>query len=206
MKHILLAGLLSFAFAAQSAEAGFVVFTDRTAWVNAVSGTITTDPFDNDIARSNQFTFDSGVVSTLQVDNGQPHEVIGGTYTTGVNNAEFLTTWDFPSLISGFGGDFTSTTSFGKLQVTGNFNGVGDETVVFSDFLSGDGDGFLGIVSMVPISSVLWSAPDREQWYVDNLSFVAVSPVPEPSTFALLSIGGIALVGYGARRKRQQAA
>lgn len=30
-------------------------------------------------------------------------------------------------------------------------------------------------------------------------------PVPEPSTFALLAIGGIALVGYGWRRKRQQA-
>ncbi|QDU45246.1 PEP-CTERM motif protein [Symmachiella dynata] len=30
--------------------------------------------------------------------------------------------------------------------------------------------------------------------------------VPEPSTFALLGIGGLALVGYGWRRKRQQAA
>lgn len=32
-----------------------------------------------------------------------------------------------------------------------------------------------------------------------------VAAVPEPSTFALLGIGGIALVGYGVRRKRQQA-
>lgn len=30
--------------------------------------------------------------------------------------------------------------------------------------------------------------------------------VPEPSTFALVAIGGIALVGYGVRRRRQQAA
>ena len=30
--------------------------------------------------------------------------------------------------------------------------------------------------------------------------------IPEPSTFVLLGIGGIALIGYGARRKKQQAA
>ena len=30
--------------------------------------------------------------------------------------------------------------------------------------------------------------------------------VPEPSAFALLGIGGVALVGYGWRRKRRRAA
>jgi len=36
--------------------------------------------------------------------------------------------------------------------------------------------------------------------------FPSTAVVPEPSTFALLGIGGIALVAYGWRRKRQQAA
>ncbi len=39
-----------------------------------------------------------------------------------------------------------------------------------------------------------------------NDSPVGETVIPEPSTFALLSIGALALVGYGCRRKRRKAA
>jgi hypothetical protein len=34
---------------------------------------------------------------------------------------------------------------------------------------------------------------------------VGVDPVPEPSTFALLGVGAIALIGWGMRRSKQPA-
>lgn len=50
------------------------------------------------------------------------------------------------------------------------------------------------------------SAPNEfDGHYADNAS-VTYSIIPEPSSFMLLSIGGIALVGYGWRRKRQRIA
>lgn len=48
---------------------------------------------------------------------------------------------------------------------------------------------------------------DTEQLILNAVEFEASSTaVPEPSSLVLLGIGGIALVGFGARRKRQQAA
>ncbi len=41
--------------------------------------------------------------------------------------------------------------------------------------------------------------------FADTAS-LTITAIPEPSTFALLSIGGLALVGYGWRRKRELAA
>lgn len=44
---------------------------------------------------------------------------------------------------------------------------------------------------------------DNQAYFGPNFT---IATVPEPSTFALLTIGGLALAGYGWRRKRQQAA
>lgn len=49
------------------------------------------------------------------------------------------------------------------------------------------------------------NAGNTQAYFGPNFTFTATA-VPEPSTFALLGIGGIALVGYGWRLKRQQAA
>ncbi|MFT4824901.1 MAG: hypothetical protein ACJASY_000059 [Halioglobus sp.] len=182
---------------APSSFAALMVFTDRTLWENAVSGPITTDPFDNNMGTANVINFDSGVVST-RLNSGQPHIISGGRFDTGVGNGSDITTWVFPMDIIAFGGDFTSTTTAGGLQVIGDFNGAGDMTVTFSDYLAGSGNGFLGIVGMSSFSSVVWDAPSAEQWQIDNLSFAA--QVPSPATLALVGLG-FAGLGWSRRKK-----
>ena len=55
---------------------------------------------------------------------------------------------------------------------------------------------FVNVSFSQPLSVIAFEAT----WTDDHVV------VPEPSTFALLGIGGLALVGYGVRRQRQQAA
>lgn len=66
---------------------------------------------------------------------------------------------------------------------------------------------FLGFVSSDPFTTITLTVPSQQSWVVADFgygSWNGVSPVPEPSTWAML-LAGIAALGFTARRRRATA-
>lgn len=193
----------------------FTVYTDRTAWEAALgNATITTDTFDNVKSVQRSITFDSGVVSTGNGPGRVFNQVDFGTYSGGINGDGDIPsdiffdtiTWSFPQAIIGFGADWRGTASIEPIVVTGNFDGIGDQTVSFSSSLSFPGNGFLGIIGLAPFSSITFNTDNTVLgngpfFYADNLSFAAAPPATPVPTPALLP--GLVGMGVAAWRKRR---
>ncbi len=166
--------------------AALMVFTDRTAWENAIIGLIIDDPFDNSPISAPTLIFDSGVVSTV-ANPSQPHSIESGVFQTGVGFGTDITTWVFPNETFGFGGDFSQVNINDGLEVIGNFNGTGDLVVSISGALAGSTSGFVGIVGMSSFSEIIWNAQGPDFWQIDNLAFSAAVPVP--ASWLILGLG-----------------
>ena len=188
------------------------IFTDRALWQDAVSGAITTDPFDNPIAAAVVINLDSGIVSTgigsgtQLVDNGV---YVAAVDTDGAVSDFESITWDFPYAITAFGADWGETATAEGLLLIGDFDGTGSITInFFTELVDNGGTGFLGIIGNVPFNMITFESggvPEsniiNEAFYVDNVAFVAATQVPEPATLALLGLG---LLGIGFARRRRQ--
>ncbi|MEQ8974638.1 MAG: PEP-CTERM sorting domain-containing protein [Coleofasciculus sp. C1-SOL-03] len=151
------------------------VFTDRTAWQETVSG-ITTETFSTPQSSSQNLLLENGIQVTgvSSVETGQ-------FYTSTPSRSESVE-FEFPSQILGFGADFSSTTSNGGLTVSGLFDEIpGVDTVVFSEYLQGQGTGFLGIVADTAFNSLSFAMQSpplaisaaNEAFQMDNFSFAS---------------------------------
>lgn len=216
--HLSLAALLvilGVSSSSRRALAAITVFTDRAAFETAVGGTVVTETFEaSPLGALAVGTTDLGLVSmTIDGNSEGTNEIrdfgnvngsreFHGDIDTGA--ATFIdVTFDLP-LVRGFGGDFASTTTGDLLTVT-----VAGTTIEFDNFLSGDGDGFLGVTSDVPFANITFRSEDLtsfgEAFQLDNLSFAPpAAAVPEPST--LLMGGMVALLGLGYARRRGKSA
>lgn len=188
--------LISLAFLS-SAKAS-VIYTDRLAWESAVNN-FQTEYFNEILVNSDTITFQSNITSTtiggLSANFVNSAYEFNGGVNKRIGNADTEIDWLFPKNINGFGADFTSIDSDG-LFVSGDFDGIGQETINLAPFLSGAVgpcknclSGFFGVVgSSSSFDSIIWGTNNSEETFqIDNFSFA--SAIPVPPTIYLLVVG-----------------
>jgi PEP-CTERM motif len=194
----------------------------------AASGALTLESFEDAFAPSTSISFPIGGPQAFTVtSSGDPLDqasfsrgVTDGTFSLFVNEDRpgYTVTFTFDNPIKAFGLDVNDM-SFGTMTFSDNLGNVN------TDVLTNDGGGplggpgfenlqFFGVTNTTAFNTVqltfVNNSASTGSIYLDRLEYASTlsgsAVVPEPSTFALLGIGGLALVGYGVRRKRQQAA
>jgi len=196
---------------AQPAKAVLTVYTDRGSWEGVV-GSFATEDF-NALATGpmSRGTNNAGVID-IQIGglnaprgneiatgatefdfDGSNH--IHGDVSSVSLDVSFSILFDRP--IAGFGADWVSTTTGGLLTML-----IDGETVKFSDHMSGNGNGFLGVVSDSTFTTasfgleIISTNRTNEQFGMDNIAVY----VPEPCSFVLIGLGVLGwcrMVGIG---------
>jgi hypothetical protein len=190
----------------QCSYAAITMYTDRNAWRIAAGGTqvffVNFNTYTTDVAA----TAPLNVGSFTLTPNGSWDVPLIDTPQGGFWNASFDGTAgvtmratlgrslsvDFQSSVGSFGFDLAD--SFGGGRMARITTSTGD----FHDFVAQPGtNGFIGLVSTAPITSVTFSTTSNVRPLIDNFE---ANAVPEPSAGALLVLG----VGVLAAMRRRK--
>ena len=193
-KSMLLASTL--AVASLPALASVTVYTDKTAWLSAVSASsVLTENFN-----------DSVLLNGLTIVSTDPSFGIYGGMLHDRVTSEASTLFTYKSLLNGFGGEFDLSPGGPGLGI--ELTLVGGSTLNYtipSQVPNSSTGQFFGVVSTTSFAATLFNAGNQggvaETYAMDNL--VLATAVPEPETYAML-LAGLCLVGL-ARRKAKAA-
>jgi len=207
--------LLAF-FCVANVEAATISFSDRTAWLTAISGSIITEDL-NSISADDFFTDDSRVLGDLTFTStgnavvGILFDAIPGRFgaNTGIDNTTFLSaagltstsllTIELSTAVTAFGFDtlnFDSGNEQAEIFINGN-------SVGFTG--SSDGDiGFLGVIDNSAFSTIEIRGAAGTVDVVagfDNISYTTAA-VPAPAAVWLLGSGLIGLIGMRKKSRK----
>jgi PEP-CTERM motif len=184
-----------FSAAAAFSQAATTVYLDRPSWEAAVAGSFLTEDFNGLTDPLALGLNDAGLID-IRVNGAVGLMMFTGSQFIGETDAPGGQTHDyvFPSPVRGFAADWNGTTG-NSLLVTM----LGGDTVLFADYLTPPGTGFLGFVSDVPFTEAHMTdqgLQGNELYFVDNLSF---APIPEPSG---ITLAGLGILGLFAIKRR----
>ncbi|MDL2357244.1 MAG: PEP-CTERM sorting domain-containing protein [Pseudomonadota bacterium] len=208
LKCLTLAALLC---AAAAAQADVTVYTDRAAFLAALTAP-GTDTF-NDLAVTETPTplSRSAGAYTYQVSSGPvadfyPAGSAADAWLATTVATDTITFSSFSAGLRAFGGNFFGSDiagafSPGRTMVLTASDGTSTRTVNLTNTTTSS---FLGFITSNPLTSVTLSpdgVPGNVYWATANdVTMGIVSAVPEPETYGML-LAGLALVGYAARRR-----
>ena len=188
---LMLAIIMSWTVTAASAST--VVYTDKTAWENALAGQYLMEDFSDDQLNAG--------VSFFSTESGHINPAL--QYYQDVlaskSQNEPMTTWSFTPGIIGYGGNWT----------LGGPGGSGNSLQVYIDgsnyvdaIPNSYGGGFWGFISDTPFASVKLiggSGMHQQHYSLDNMVY---SPVPVPAAIWLFGSGLVVLIGNSRPRKK----
>jgi hypothetical protein len=173
-------------WAPTAGAATITIYTDKTAWENALSGQFLTEDFTDDQLNPG--------VSFVSTESGHVNTALGcyQDVLASESQNEPTTTWSFVPQMAAYGGNWT----------LGGPGGSGNSLAVYIDELSlyvgsipnSYGGEFWGFTCDTPFTSVrLTGGPgtNQQNYCLDDMVY---SQVPEPAALGLLALGGLALI------------
>jgi hypothetical protein len=200
VRNLVLASLTLLTLCASRANAQYTVFTDKNAWIAALSGPFSVENFSDT-------TLNAGLSITTTTGS-----ISGNKFNDRLEPGQ-TTTFTFIPPIYAVGGDFNLAPGGPGLGLQFVLQSSGGPVIVTQQ-IPNTTNGFFGIVSSLQVSALTIQPGTQggvaETYDLDNLSYANVTAVPEPgeyaTAFALFGTTALGMVTARVKARRRKTA